>query len=216
MAIPSLTGSYIDETFQRLVQTNNTRTEFADGLGNPITLGPPGSVNPTPNYLPFNNAGIFADSYLNQTGSILKTTYNGIDKGLSFNFLDGTYQLGEDVGITILTSSRQINIGDYQESNNATYLAINDSTQLIRSVNGGNDKGLKLDFANNSYTLGDPAGNTITVSDNGGDNASLSLLNGAVTFNADDEININSNTAVVLNAATTYIKQLTSSPQLNI
>lgn len=36
MAIPSLLGSYIDETYQRVVQTNSLRNEFADGLGNPI------------------------------------------------------------------------------------------------------------------------------------------------------------------------------------
>jgi hypothetical protein len=38
MAIPSLLDSYIDETYQRLVQTVGG-TEFADGLGNPITFG---------------------------------------------------------------------------------------------------------------------------------------------------------------------------------
>jgi len=38
MAIPSLLDSYIDETYQRLVQTAGG-TEFADGLGNPITFG---------------------------------------------------------------------------------------------------------------------------------------------------------------------------------
>jgi hypothetical protein len=37
MSIPSLLGSYIDETYQRLVQTQGG--EFADGLGNPITFG---------------------------------------------------------------------------------------------------------------------------------------------------------------------------------
>lgn len=37
MAIPSLLGTYIDETYQRLVQTDGT--DFADGLGNPITFG---------------------------------------------------------------------------------------------------------------------------------------------------------------------------------
>jgi len=37
MAIPSLLGSYIDETYQRLVQVSGS--EFADGLGNPITFG---------------------------------------------------------------------------------------------------------------------------------------------------------------------------------
>ena len=39
MAIPSLLNTYIDETYQRLVQTDPTRTQFADGLGNPITFG---------------------------------------------------------------------------------------------------------------------------------------------------------------------------------
>lgn len=44
MAIPTLSGSYIDETFGRLVQTDGI--EFADGLGNPITFGqtPTGSL----------------------------------------------------------------------------------------------------------------------------------------------------------------------------
>jgi hypothetical protein len=37
MAIPSLLGSYIDQTYQRLVQTQGG--EFADGLGNTITFG---------------------------------------------------------------------------------------------------------------------------------------------------------------------------------
>lgn len=46
MAIPSLSGSYIDETYQRLVQVTGSGTEFADGLGNPITFGqtPTGSL----------------------------------------------------------------------------------------------------------------------------------------------------------------------------
>lgn len=38
MSIPSLFDSYIDETFQRLVQTTGSGAEFADGLGNPITF----------------------------------------------------------------------------------------------------------------------------------------------------------------------------------
>lgn len=44
MPIPSLSGSYIDQTYQRLVQTQGG--EFADGLGNPITFGttPTGSL----------------------------------------------------------------------------------------------------------------------------------------------------------------------------
>jgi hypothetical protein len=46
MPLDPLTDQYIDETYPRLVQTNDTRTEFADGLGNPITFGqtPTGSL----------------------------------------------------------------------------------------------------------------------------------------------------------------------------
>jgi len=39
MPLDPLTDQYIDETYQRLVQTNEDRTEFADGLGQPITFG---------------------------------------------------------------------------------------------------------------------------------------------------------------------------------
>jgi hypothetical protein len=45
--IPSLSGSYIDQTFQRIVQVSGS--SFADGLGNPITFGgstiPGGPIN---------------------------------------------------------------------------------------------------------------------------------------------------------------------------
>ena len=64
--IPSLLGSYIDQTYQRLVQVSGS--SFADGLGNPITLNP-GSVNPTPGYLPYNSASLFQDSVLYQSSS---------------------------------------------------------------------------------------------------------------------------------------------------
>jgi hypothetical protein len=46
MALTPLTDLYIDETYQRLVQTNDARTEFADGLGQSISFGqtPTGSL----------------------------------------------------------------------------------------------------------------------------------------------------------------------------
>ena len=46
MAIPSLLNTFVDETYQRLVQTTGSGAEFADGLGNPITFGttPTGSL----------------------------------------------------------------------------------------------------------------------------------------------------------------------------
>jgi hypothetical protein len=46
MAITPLTDLYIDDSYSRLVQTNDARTEFADGLGRSITFGqtPTGSL----------------------------------------------------------------------------------------------------------------------------------------------------------------------------
>jgi len=59
MAIPSLLGSYIDQTYQRLVQTTGSGAEFADGLGNPISFGTttPGGSN---TQIQFNSASKFA------------------------------------------------------------------------------------------------------------------------------------------------------------
>lgn len=59
MAIPSLTGSYIDETFHRLVQYQGG--EFADGTGSAITFGQtvPGGSNKS---LQFNDNSTFSGS----------------------------------------------------------------------------------------------------------------------------------------------------------
>jgi len=152
--IPSLLGSYIDETYQRLVQVSGS--SFADGLGNAITLGPPGAVNPTPNYLPFNNAGAFQDSYLNQSGDILKTTSASVDRGLYFNFTNNVYSLGDLVGNgdglvfqngiysfgtgSLLTdgfglgidwNQKFVKLGDYGGISNGTLLNIDDANQQI-------------------------------------------------------------------------------------
>jgi hypothetical protein len=129
--IPSLSGSYIDQTFQRLVQVSGS--SFADGLGNPITLGPPGTVNPTPNYLPFNDAGTFQDSYLNQSSSILKTTSASIDKGLSLDF-----------------ASKEYTLGDYNNTYNGFKFIVNDTNQFIKTVNGSGDNGIII---TNSFTF---------------------------------------------------------------
>jgi len=122
--IPSLLGSYIDQTYQRLVQVSGS--SFADGLGNPITLAP-GSVNPTPNYLPFNDAGTFQDSYLNQSSSILKTTSASIDKGLKLDFNNSIFTLG-----------------DYNNSNNQFKIIVNDANQLISTTDSNGANGLQV------------------------------------------------------------------------
>jgi hypothetical protein len=186
MAQPTtLNGTYIDETYQRLVQVEGGI--FTDGTGSLISLVP-GSVNPTPNYLPFNNAGVFADSYLYQSGSVLKTIIGGEDIGIYLDYTNNSFKLGDPAALEINHSVQVNGSGPYPGitlSNNDFQSVWYVGDNIIKTIIDGGDIGLKLDFSANSYTLGDPAGNNITVSDNGGgDNATLSLLNGVVTFTA--------------------------------
>ena len=60
MAIPSLLGSYIDQTYQRLVQTTGSGAEFADGLGNPISFGGATAPGGSNTQIQFNSASKFA------------------------------------------------------------------------------------------------------------------------------------------------------------
>ena len=82
MAIPSLLGTYIDETYQRLVQTDGT--DFANGLGVPITFGTieTGSFATTGSNLFIGNQQITGS--LSLTGSITAYSFEGIIDGGTF------------------------------------------------------------------------------------------------------------------------------------
>jgi len=119
------------------------------------------SVNPTDTFIPYNNAGTFADSYLiNDTvGSILKTNYSSVDTGLYLDFANGNYGIvnnpGSQEGLWIgninNATTRYVAIG-WGDSSKASI--ITEST-LIRTNYNGTDKGIYLDFASNEYYLGD-------------------------------------------------------------
>jgi hypothetical protein len=231
------TGSFVT-TSSFNAYTGSSTSQFAGTSSFAITashaLNGGGSTlsGGTNGYIPlWSGSNALTSSYLNQSGSILSTYYNGTNSsGIFLNLSQSDYKFGSwNTGsftyIGVFDQSKQIVIdatdliviGDNTTSQYGTQLIINDTSQSIKTSLAAIDKGLKLDFAANSYTLGDPAGNTITISDSGGgDNATLSLLDGNVTFTADDEININALGAVALNAANTFIKQLTSTSQLNI
>lgn len=82
MAIPTLSGSYIDETYGRLIQTSGS--EYADGFGNPIhfSSGPINSVQINKDGTNFtgSSALIFESNALTLTGS-LKITGSTIQVG---------------------------------------------------------------------------------------------------------------------------------------
>ena len=120
---------------------------YADFLINYALLflnagGTGGGTNPTSLYIPYNNGGTFADSYIiNDTfNNNLKTTNSSIlgDTGLLLDFQNDNYFLG-----------------DYAEKNYGIFLNVDDFNGYIRSHYSGNFTGLLIDFPNNIYKLGD-------------------------------------------------------------
>ena len=88
MALSPLTDQYIDETYQRLVQTDDTRTEFADGLGNLITFG---STFPFTGNAVITGSLIMTGSYNGQSGitSSLFGTSSWAYNSITASYIDG-------------------------------------------------------------------------------------------------------------------------------
>ena len=109
MAIPSLLGSYIDQTYQRLVQVSGS--EFADGLGNPISFSGGGLSGGTNNYIPLWSGSTALTSSIasQQTGSITFNApsvdvndlydWSGITSGFGYVSLQNYF------GISIISST---------------------------------------------------------------------------------------------------------------
>jgi len=179
MAIPTLSGSYIDETYIRLVQVSGS--EFADGLGNPISFGAGSLSGGIDGYIPiWSGSTALSNSFLNQSGDVLKTTYSGSDTGLKIDFANQIYQFGDlnsadhilqvaTFGISLFSNGAGITgtnnvttIGDIGYKN-STRLSVDDTNQIIKTSNQSVDKGLKLDFASGSYQLGNFNSGSITI-----------------------------------------------------
>ena len=117
-----------------------------------------GGTNPTDKYIPYNNSSTFADSYLyNDTASqVLKTISASTDIGLKLDFTNTLYQIGDIAGSN---AKPIIEINGYDikllGNNENVYFILEDNNKLIKTQYGGNDIGLKLDFANSQYSLGD-------------------------------------------------------------
>jgi hypothetical protein len=184
MAIPTLSGSYIDETYIRLVQVSGS--EFADGLGKAISFGPGTLSGGIDGYIPvWSGSTSLSNSFLNQSGAILKTTSGSNDIGLNLDFAQGTYLLGKGTSLgdgkikgiaSVIDSAGThplVYIGDRDSDNPGylTYIELHDQNQIIKTSNSDIDIGLKLDFFNRRYTLGDPGAendaHSIQVGDNG-------------------------------------------------
>jgi hypothetical protein len=111
-------------------------------------------------YLPvWTGASTLGTSSLYDDSSVLKSVYNGNDVGLKLDFEVGSYILGEtNHNISIYSGSEEtyiINKYIEQSDPSGTNKFIVDGfNNVIKTQYQNNDIGLKLDFANQIYTLG--------------------------------------------------------------
>lgn len=119
-----------------------------------------GGTNPTPNYLPYNNAGTFADSFLVQDGDILKTFNNG-DGGVYIDYANNQYNYGIIGSSAMYISPNQIIMSN---SGPIGYFHIFDSGNLIY-IGTQTDIGLKVDISNSKFTFGNFSENTGIIID---------------------------------------------------
>lgn len=150
--IPNLKGALVT-----LNMGNSTSEMNLEDLATTLGVGSGGGgTNPTSTYVPFNNEGTFADSYLinDAANSVLKTVYEGNDIGLKIDFANGYGQLYSNTGSGLFYDGLNSIIGDYTFKNNGTYFLVDDYNTIIQSKYQNIDKGLFLDFANNIYGFG--------------------------------------------------------------
>ena len=136
MAIPTLSGSYIDQTYIRLVQTNDARTEFADGLGNPISFGgatvPGGPINS----LQYNKDGT------NFTGSST-LTFDGNNLQLtgSLNVTQGITGSLQGTASYATTASYAMNGGGGSSIDTGSFVTTSSFNAFTSSYNTGSFSG---------------------------------------------------------------------------
>jgi hypothetical protein len=157
----------------------------------PASGGGGTTINPTNNVLPVrSNATTFVDSFIRQVGNEIFTA-NSFGWTISYDDL-----------ITLL--------GDFNYINNGTNIFIDDNNQLIYTLNNGQEKGLRLNFANNLYQFGDyqgvSSGNSFWIDDannlmrtyNGGQRNGFEFVFNAKTYSFGDFDTINSGTAIFI------------------
>lgn len=104
----------------------------------------------------FTNNGTYLK--IDDTNQSIETINQGNSVGLYLSFANNNYYLGDFndtvTGTSIACTSLQKIVLNASALNNGTTLELDDINQSIKTSNQGNDKGLKLDFANNQYAIG--------------------------------------------------------------
>jgi len=116
MAIPTLSGSYIDETYIRLVQVSGS--EFSDGLGNTISFGPGSLSGGIDGYIPIWSGSIALSN------SIISQTTNRLNVSGSLNVIDGI------TGSLAGTASWAYNVVNMPTINTASFVTNNQTGSM--------------------------------------------------------------------------------------
>jgi hypothetical protein len=179
--IPSLLGSYIDETYPRLVQVSGS--SFADGLGNPITFG----TTPTGSFLITASVSSNTITFTKGDGSTFPITVNtGSGGGSPFPYT-GSARITGSLIITGSTTSTLGFTGSLQGTASWATNAITSSYPIAvtgsmlystsPAANGilannlvsiflGNGAGFQVTDADSSNFLGAGAGSSASYANN--------------------------------------------------
>ena len=147
--------------------------------GDPLVASGGGGTNPTTQFIPVNNSGVFDDSYLKQETDVLKTVYSGNDIGVKLDLANKIFSFGDFDGVG---DGSYINVSNAQVINMHASDGINIdcNSGMIKTSTGGYDRGLIIDYTNSTYRLGEgPStgnGTNISVDDNTGIITATGLL----------------------------------------
>jgi hypothetical protein len=181
---------------------NGLKLDFLNNfylLGNFNANGNYINVDEHHNFITLNtgvNSGNTTTLLIDDNNYLIKTSGQGNDKGLKLDFSNSYYQLGDFGGLLNFNyisvddlnnnikvqSQSSIGIGDYDANNNGTVLQISDVNRNITTFQGGQNKGLNLDFINSAYDLGD------FNNDNNGTRMTIDDFNQNITFNLGNKL----------------------------
>jgi len=126
-----------------------------------------GGQNPTTNFIPLNNGtSSFVDSdiYNNKNNGFLQSQLLGLQLGFNFDANTNQYiigQYGDVLGLFIDNFNGIYSLGDIGV--NSSFITYNTSNGIFKSVYGGIDIGLALNFAVNQFFLGDFNGSNASL-----------------------------------------------------
>lgn len=141
----------------------NNSTYFSISDGNQIIKTSSGGLD-IGLILNFDNQSyLLGDNGINGTSFLvdvnlatIKTTQGGADKGLYLDFANNKYEIGlpNTKGLRIDIANFEYSLGDYTNENNGTLLIVDEGLEIIKTKYFNANKGLYIDFINNSYALG--------------------------------------------------------------